>query len=106
MSDLILRCCALAREMADALRVHPTVTILNDVVLNQVLVRFNDRSGRNITSQVIATVQQGGVCWVGGTSWNREPAMRISISNWSTTPNDIQRSAAAILAAAEPTVHS
>jgi hypothetical protein len=87
--------------MADALRVHPAVTILNDVVLNQVLVRFNDRSGRNITAHVIAAVQQGGVCWVGGTSWNREPAMRISISNWSTTSSDIQRSAAAILAATE-----
>jgi glutamate/tyrosine decarboxylase-like PLP-dependent enzyme len=101
VSELILRCCALARQMADLIRVHPTVTILNDIVLNQVLVRFNDRSGHNITARVIAAVQQGSVCWVGGTSWNREPAMRISISNWSTTPTDIERSAAAILAAAE-----
>jgi hypothetical protein len=71
------------------------------VVLNQVLVRFTSQSGANVTPQVIARVQQEGVCWVGGTSWNREPAMRISISNWSTTMNDVERSAAAIVATAE-----
>jgi len=101
VSELIIRCCAHARQMARLLGAHPRVTILNDVVLNHVLVRFNDRSGSNITPQVIAAVQKEGVCWVGGTSWNREPAMRISISNWSTTSNDIERSAAAILAATE-----
>ena len=101
VSELIIRCCAHARQMARLLGAHPRVTILNDVVLNHVLVRFNDRSGSNVTPQVIAAVQKEGVCWVGGTSWNREPAMRISISNWSTTSNDIERSAAAILAATE-----
>ena len=101
VSDLVLRCCARARQMADILRGHRRVTILNDVVLNQVLVRFNDRSGHNITPQVIAAVQKEGVCWVGGTSWNREPAMRISISNWSTSERDVTVSAASMLNAAE-----
>jgi glutamate/tyrosine decarboxylase-like PLP-dependent enzyme len=101
VSELMLRCCAHARQMAEILRAHRTVTILNDVVLNQVLVRFSNRSGNNITPRVIAAVQQEGVCWVGGTSWNREPAMRISISNWSTSEDDVAVSAASILKAAE-----
>jgi hypothetical protein len=79
---------------------QPGVTILNDVVLNQVLVRVQSRSGENVTPAVIAAVQQAGVCWVGGTTWEKEPAMRISISNWSTTAGDIQRSAASIRDAA------
>jgi hypothetical protein len=86
--------------MADLLRADPRVTILNDVVLNQVLVRVRGRSGKNVTAAVIAAVQEAGVCWVGGTSWQKEPAMRISVSNWSTSPADIEASAASILRAA------
>lgn len=101
VSELITRCCAHARRMAALLAQSPRIAILNDVVLNQVLVRCSDRSGANITPQVIARVQQEGVCWVGGTSWNREPAMRISISNWSTSEHDVTVSAASMLKAAE-----
>lgn len=101
LSDLIVRCCVHARQMAKLLGAHPRVTILNEVVLNQVLVRFNDRAGNNITPRVIAAIQQDGVCWVGGTSWKREPAMRISISNWSTSEHDVTVSAASMLKAAE-----
>jgi glutamate/tyrosine decarboxylase-like PLP-dependent enzyme len=93
--------CARAREMAELLGSHPGITILNDVVLNQVLVRIRSRSGDNVTPAVIARVQQAGVCWVGGTTWEKEPAMRIAISNWSTSPADIEASAASILAATE-----
>ena len=92
--------CQRARQMADLLRTHPGITILNDVVLNQVLVRIRTRSGDNVTPAVIARVQQEGVCWVGGTTWEKEPAMRVAISNWSTTPEDIERSAASIRDAA------
>ncbi len=77
-------------------RFRPGITILNEVVLNQVLVRVQSRAGENVTPAVIAGVQQAGVCWVGGTTWEKEPAMRISISNWSTTAEDIQRSAESI----------
>ena len=52
--------------------------VLNDVVLNQVLVRFTSRAGTNITPEVLARVQASGVCWAGGTNWAGEPAMRIS----------------------------
>jgi glutamate/tyrosine decarboxylase-like PLP-dependent enzyme len=99
VSELVAGCCARARQMAALLAVDPNVTLLNDVVLNQVLVRFRGRSGANITPQIIAQVQQDGVCWVGGTDWKLEPAMRISISNWSTSAADIEISAAAILRA-------
>jgi hypothetical protein len=66
-------------------------------VLNQVLVRFED--GEH-TREVIRRVQEDGTCWLGGTDWEGEHAMRISVSNWRTTEEDVERSAAAILAAA------
>ena len=78
-------------------------TILNDVVLNQVLVRVRSPSGENMTPAVIDRVQRAGECWVGGTTWNGEPAMRISISNWSTAASDIEQSARSILEATHPT---
>jgi glutamate/tyrosine decarboxylase-like PLP-dependent enzyme len=96
VQDLVLRCCALARRMADRLAGSPGVRILNDVVLNQVLVRFDDWHGGNITPAVISAVQQDGTCWLGGTTWEGESAMRISVSRWATTEADIDRSADAI----------
>jgi hypothetical protein len=83
--------------MADELARDPQATVLNDVVLNQVLVRF-DRDGTNITDEVIDSVQREGTCWMSGTEWEGEPAMRISVCNWRTTEDDIRRSATAILA--------
>jgi len=100
VAALVTGNCERARQMAESLRPHAGITILNDVVLNQVLVRARSRSGENITPAVIARVQQAGVCWVGGTTWEKEPAMRIAISNWSTTAEDIDRSAASIRDAA------
>ncbi len=69
--------------------------MLNDVVLNQVLARFGDDD--DLTRRVVSGVQKDGTCWLGGTTWQGRAAMRISVSNWSTTPDDIVRSAAAIL---------
>jgi hypothetical protein len=69
-------------------------------VLNQVLVRFSDPSGKDddeFTANMIDRVQQDGTCWLGGTTWHGMHAMRISISNWSTTEKDIDLSAEAIL---------
>jgi len=103
VAALVDRCCDLARLMADRLRAAPGVEILNDVVLNQVLVRFQPSGGGDpgaFTQAVIARVQQDGTCWLGGTMWRGSPAMRISVSNWSTTAADVERSAAAILRAA------
>ncbi|HEX5015856.1 MAG TPA: aminotransferase class V-fold PLP-dependent enzyme [Candidatus Limnocylindrales bacterium] len=104
LAELVDRCCGLAARMADALRDAPGVTILNDVVLNQVLVRFTPPDARDaspeevddFTRRVIAAVQADGTCWLGGTTWHGMAAMRISVSNWSTTEDDIDISAAAI----------
>ncbi len=93
---LVERCCALAERMASRLRRTAGVEVLNDVALNQVLVRFRTRAGENVTPEVIAGIQASNVCWCGGTMWAAEPAMRISISNWRTTEADIDRSAEAI----------
>jgi glutamate/tyrosine decarboxylase-like PLP-dependent enzyme len=94
LEDLVERCCALAARMAANLRREPGIEILNDVVLNQVLVRCGDR-----TAAVIARVQEEGECWVGGTSWAGRDAMRISVSSWRTTEDDIDRSAESIVRA-------
>jgi glutamate/tyrosine decarboxylase-like PLP-dependent enzyme len=96
IEDLVVRCCRLAARAADRLRAAPGVRVLNDVVLNQVLVRF-DRAGTNVSDAVIARIQQESVCWVGGTSWKGERAMRLSVSGWRTTEADIDRSVEAML---------
>ena len=98
--DLIDRTCRLARRMADRLGGEPGLRILNEVALNQVLVTFDRPGGvvsAELTRDVIARVQADGTCWAGGATWQGHEAMRISVSNWSTTEADIDRSAAAIV---------
>jgi glutamate/tyrosine decarboxylase-like PLP-dependent enzyme len=99
VAELLERCCALARRMADALRAAEGVEVLNDVVLNQVLVRFRSPAGDAdaFTLEVIRRIQADGTCWLGGTTWHGSAAARISICNASTTEADVDRSAAAIL---------
>ncbi len=92
---LVERCCALARRMADQLREADDVAVLNDVVLNQVLVRFGDSDEH--TREVIGSVQEDGTAWMGGTTWQGKAAMRISVSNWSTAEADADRTVEAIL---------
>lgn len=104
--DLIERDSELARRMAERLKAGPRVEILNDVVLNQALVRFEglagasggeDEAGDRRTRAVIEAVQHDGTCWLGGTTWRGQAAMRVSVSSWKTTEADIDRSADAIL---------
>jgi glutamate/tyrosine decarboxylase-like PLP-dependent enzyme len=102
--ELIERCCGHARRFADTLGSAPGVEVLNDVVLNQVLVHFHDPSGGDsnaYTQAVIDRVQRDGTCWLGGTDWQGRAAMRISVSAWTTTEADVDRSAEAILWAAQ-----
>ena len=98
VAELVDRCCALAARMASALAAAPGVRVLNDVALNQALVRFGDSDEK--TREVIARVQRDATCWVGGTTWQGVHAMRISVSGWSTTEADADRSVQAILRAA------
>jgi glutamate/tyrosine decarboxylase-like PLP-dependent enzyme len=99
ITDLVSRTCALARRMAERLARATGVRILNEVVLNQVLVQFDSGTPRadDVTRDVIARVQADGTCWAGGATWQGRQVMRISVSNWSTTEADIDRSAEAIL---------
>ncbi len=98
VAELVERNCALARRAAELLSAAPGAEVLNDVVLNQVLLRFGDDDA--VTERVIAGVQEDGTCWLGGTVWRGRRAMRLSVSNWSTTEPDIERSVEAILAVA------
>jgi len=92
--DLIVRTCSHARTLAANLR-QAGLEVLNDVVLNQVLVRG---ASDELTLALIEAVQLDGTCWCGPTMWKGRPAMRISISGWATTDVDIAASAQAIIA--------
>lgn len=95
---LVERCCDHARSFAALLAADPEVEILNEVVLNQVLVRFGDDD--EVTREVVRRVQEDGTCWLGATEWQGRAAMRISVSSFRTTENGVERSASAILEAA------
>ncbi len=90
--DLVDRCCRYARMFASGLE-EAGFTILNEVELNQVLVSFGDDE---TTRAVIQAVQRDGTCWCGGSFWQGKAAMRISVSSWATTEQDVERSLAAI----------
>ena len=98
IAAMIERCCDHATRFAELLGTEPGVEILNDVVLNQVLVRFGDDD--QVTRATVAAVQDDGTCWLSGTVWQGEAAMRISVSSWRTSDEDVERSGAAILEAA------
>ena len=98
IADMIERCCSHARLFAELLGNEAGVEILNDVVLNQVLVRFFDDDA--LTARVVERVQDDGTCWVGGSTWAEKEVMRISVSNWATTEDDVARSVEAIVRAA------
>ena len=97
VTDLVDRCCDNARLMAERLAAADGVEVVNQVVLNQVLVRFGDDDAH--TQAVIDEVQREGTCWAGGSRWQGRTVMRISVVGWQTTTADAERSAAAILAA-------
>jgi glutamate/tyrosine decarboxylase-like PLP-dependent enzyme len=99
LSDMVDRNCRLAARFADKLRMAG-YSILNDVVLNQVLVSFGDAAA---TKRVISELQNEGTCWCGGTQWHGYTAMRISVSGWATTEADIDQSADAVLRVASAT---
>jgi glutamate/tyrosine decarboxylase-like PLP-dependent enzyme len=96
IAEMIQRNCAQARRMAEQLAGIPGAEVLNDVVLNQVLVRLP--GGGDANRAAVAAIQGDGTCWLGGTTWNGEYVLRVSISNWATTDEDVDRSAAAIAA--------
>src|SRR5829696_5298757 len=99
VADLVERLCERARLFAQLLGDADGVEVLNDVVLNQVLVRIGDDDER--TRAAVPRVQDDGTCWLSGTTWHDRAAIRISVSNWRTTEDDVRRSVGAILRAAD-----
>lgn len=97
LAEMIERNCRQAKRFAEGLQAAG-YSILNDVVLNQVLVSFGDDT---TTQQVISEVQKDGTCWCGGTHWHGRAAMRISVSCWATTDEDVEVSLAAIVRTAK-----
>jgi glutamate/tyrosine decarboxylase-like PLP-dependent enzyme len=89
--------CRNARRFASIMLEEPGIEVVNEVVFNQVALRFGASDER--TDAVISAVQEGGTCWAGGASWHGRTVMRWSVANWSTTPEDIDRSGTAVLEA-------
>jgi glutamate/tyrosine decarboxylase-like PLP-dependent enzyme len=96
MASLVERSCRLAARFAGRM-LDAGFEPLNQVVLNQVLVSFGEAER---TDAVIAAVQADGTCWCGPTTWHGIRAMRLSVSGWCTTEEDIDRSARAVIACA------
>ncbi len=93
LADMIRRNCDQASRMAERLA-GAGYEILNDVHLNQILVSFGSA---DVTRKVVEGIQKDGTCWCGGTLWQGQAAMRISLSSWATSEEDIERSLTAIL---------
>jgi glutamate/tyrosine decarboxylase-like PLP-dependent enzyme len=98
IAEMVERCCAMARRFADDIATYDNVEILNEVVLNQVLVRFLADDGDHDlwTRSVVRRLQQDGTCWMGTTIWRGRVAMRISVTNWATDDDDVDQSVGAI----------
>jgi glutamate/tyrosine decarboxylase-like PLP-dependent enzyme len=101
IAEMVERCCDMASRFADQLSAADGVQVLNDVVLNQVLVRLEAPDGDHDghTHRVLERIQNEGTCWMSGTTWNGQAAVRISVSNWSTNAEDVDRTVAAIMRA-------
>jgi glutamate/tyrosine decarboxylase-like PLP-dependent enzyme len=102
LADLVERTCRHATRFAEGLRGRG-YAVLNDVVLNQVLVSFGEAEA---TRRVIAALQEEGTCWCGGTVWQGQTAMRISVSSWATTDEDVARSLEAMIRVAAEVAHT
>jgi glutamate/tyrosine decarboxylase-like PLP-dependent enzyme len=99
VADLVERSCARARALAEGLAELPGCEVLNDVVFNQLVFRFEDDE---TTDAVLAAVQESGEAWTSGTTRDGRKAIRLSVSNWQTSERDVERTLAAFAAARTP----
>jgi glutamate/tyrosine decarboxylase-like PLP-dependent enzyme len=97
LAALVERCCAAAERFAGEIGELPGVEVLNDVVLNQVLFRFESDAR---TDDVLRAVQGGGAVWMSGTTWDGRKAIRLSVSNWKTGGDEIDLAVTAFREAA------
>jgi glutamate/tyrosine decarboxylase-like PLP-dependent enzyme len=101
VAELVDRCCLMAERYARSLREADRVHVMHQD-LNQVVVRFTGAVGQDDddhTREVIQMVQREGTCFPSATVWRGAAAMRISVCNWRTDQDDVDRSVRAILAA-------
>jgi glutamate/tyrosine decarboxylase-like PLP-dependent enzyme len=98
VAELVEGSCASARGFSERISRLPGCEVLNEVALNQVLFRFDDDA---MTRAVLADVQASGEAWMSGTVWNGRQAIRLSVSNWRTNEEDIERTVAAFARAVE-----
>lgn len=98
IAEMIDRTCGLARSFAEQLDDLEMVEIVNDVVFNQVLVRWSPRAGEPdvFTDQLLAAIQADGTAYISGTTWHGRRLMRISVADWATDQSDVDRTIAAI----------
>ncbi len=101
MAEIVERTCSHAQRFAAGLKAAG-YEVLNEVVLNQVLVSFGDADE---TTRVISRLQAEGTCWCGPTVWQGKAAMRISVSSWVTSEDDVEQSLAAMLKSASGSSH-
>jgi glutamate/tyrosine decarboxylase-like PLP-dependent enzyme len=99
LAELVERTCDCARRFADGIVDLPGVEVLNDVVLNQVLFRFETDAQ---TDDALRRVQEAGDVWMSGTTWNGRRAIRVSVSNWQTTDAEIELALQSFRAAVQP----
>jgi len=92
ITALVDRCCAHARAIAEGLAALPGCEIVNEVVLNQVLFRFEDDVR---TQAILAAVQEEGEAWMSPTTWDGRFTIRISVVGWRTSERDVERTVAA-----------
>jgi len=100
LDELVTRCCELARLLTAKLGAAPGLTILNEVVFNQVVVKFQAPPGaddREWTRRLVLAIQTEGTCYPTPTIWRASPAVRFSVINADTTSDDIARSAEAVI---------
>jgi glutamate/tyrosine decarboxylase-like PLP-dependent enzyme len=103
IAKMVTRHCEVATTMAEALQAEPGIAVLNDVVLNQIIVRFGSTEtperGDQLTRQTIARIQSDGECFAGGATWRGRQVMRLSVIGWETTVQEGKRSTDAIIRA-------
>jgi glutamate/tyrosine decarboxylase-like PLP-dependent enzyme len=99
LAELVEHTCECARRFADEIVALPGVELMNDVVLNQVLFRF---ASDEETDEVLRCVQDAGDVWMSGTTWDGRRAIRVSVSNWQTTEQEIELALRSFREAAQP----
>lgn len=95
VAELVDGLCAHARRFAELVGTEPGIEVLNEVVFDQVVLRFGDDDRQ--TTRTVAAIQEDGTCWAGGATWDGQAVMRVSFSSWATTDDDVERSAAAVV---------